>query len=146
MKADEVKWYKSDEVISIVDGRFVRPDIVIYSDFLAYAKEAEEVGHAMDRAYSMLEANGVSRERAKSVANGIDVLSTRYRRELNTVNHAYDALQSRLDEAVRVIERLRLFTSPDCYEGLDLIIEKALIEVNKSADDAISKAKAGGGG
>lgn len=38
----------------------------------------EELAGERDRAYSMLEANGVPRERAKSVANGIDVLVTRF--------------------------------------------------------------------
>ena len=46
----------------------------------------------VDRAYSMLGMNGIPKERAKSISNGIEVLSTRYRREII-------ALESQLKEA-----------------------------------------------
>ena len=36
----------------------------------------------LERAYQMLECFGVPRGRAKTVANGIDVLATRYRKDL----------------------------------------------------------------
>jgi len=46
----------------------------------------------MERAYSMLKIEGVSRERARSVANGISVLATRWRREVASLEQALGAL------------------------------------------------------
>ena len=46
----------------------------------------------MERAYSMLQIEGVSRERARSVANGISVLATRWRREVASLEQALGAL------------------------------------------------------
>lgn len=42
---------------------------------------SESVSSEIERAYQMLEACGVPRERAKNLANGIDVLATRFRRD-----------------------------------------------------------------
>jgi hypothetical protein len=80
MKADEVKKYKSDEVVSIVDGRFARPDIVLYSDFLAFAKEAEERAEKSERAKfgtpcrceSWIEACRIAEERAETLQSRLD--------------------------------------------------------------------------
>src|SRR5215831_17223826 len=45
-------------------------------------KRIEQLEFDAERAYQMLEVNGVPRERAKSVANGIDVLIVRMGKEL----------------------------------------------------------------
>jgi hypothetical protein len=50
-----------------------------------------------DRAFSMLEANGVPRERDKSVANGIDVLSTRFRREIRALEEVIASLRAAIE-------------------------------------------------
>lgn len=39
----------------------------------------------VERAFKMLSVHGVPRERARTVANGIDVLSTRYSKEIQTL-------------------------------------------------------------
>jgi hypothetical protein len=61
--------------------------------------EAKE--NEVNRAFSMLEANGVPRERAKTVANGIDVLATRLSKEVQTLEEVICRLRAVLEaEAV----------------------------------------------
>ena len=48
-----------------------------------------------ERAFSMLESYGVSRERAKSVATGIGVLATRYEKEIELWKFACAAHEER---------------------------------------------------
>lgn len=55
---------------------------------------------AIERAYQMLEANGVPRKRAKSVANGIDVLATRFRKA--EVAQENEALRKTVENLQRV--------------------------------------------
>jgi hypothetical protein len=49
-------------------------------------KELERLQEEVERAYLFLTVYGVSRERAKTIANGIDVLETRYRKDINAAN------------------------------------------------------------
>jgi hypothetical protein len=50
---------------------------------LSALAELEKPGEEIERAYQVLQMYGVSRERAKTIANGIDVLETRYRKDRN---------------------------------------------------------------
>lgn len=54
----------------------------------------------IDRAYSMLEAHNVPRERAKSIANGIDVLTTRYGKAETCWNMERSALRAAAEKAI----------------------------------------------
>ena len=68
----------------------------VLSHALAEARASEE------KAFSMLGANGVPQERARSVANGIDVLATRMQRENTAQREEIDALRELLNEAQRM--------------------------------------------
>ena len=52
----------------------------------------------IDRAYQMLEIYGVPRDRAKSICNGIDVLGTRFEKEINILNHEIYDLRKKLEQ------------------------------------------------
>ena len=49
----------------------------------------------IERAYQMLSVYGVTKERAKSVSNGIDVLATRYRKEIHMLEMEIAILSQR---------------------------------------------------
>jgi hypothetical protein len=53
-----------------------------------YADGIAQGRREIDQAFSMLEHMGIPRERAKTVANGIDVLVTRLHREMDAREHA----------------------------------------------------------
>lgn len=48
-------------------------------------RPVDENALKLESAYQMLEVHGIPRTRAKSVANGIDVLATRFRREISSL-------------------------------------------------------------
>lgn len=52
---------------------------------LALAEKNDELEAQLNRAFSMLEMNGVPKSRARYVCNGIDVLATRFRKEVSTL-------------------------------------------------------------
>jgi hypothetical protein len=66
------------------------------------------------RAYSILEGYGVSKERARSVANGIMVLATRYEREIRALEHRREDEETLLNslEARDVQEGIVTLTCP----------------------------------
>jgi len=57
---------------------------------VAYVSKSDydELQNQVDRAFSMLEANGVPRTRAKYVSNGIDVLATRFSKQVNELQQS----------------------------------------------------------
>lgn len=58
-----------------------------------FALEAQK--REIERAFSILESYGVSRERAGSVSNGIDVLVTRMRKEIMSKEYEISDLKKR---------------------------------------------------
>jgi DNA segregation ATPase FtsK/SpoIIIE-like protein len=52
----------------------------------AFEEQLATLKLAEDRAYQQLEINGVPRERARSVSNGIDVLVTRMNNEMKAID------------------------------------------------------------
>ena len=54
----------------------------------------------------MLSIEGVPETRAKNVANGIDVLATRQRKEIAIYQHAIADHQSALRECVEVLQKV----------------------------------------
>jgi len=86
---------KEDKVTIIlaeaINGGGLGRKILSYDVFRSIAKrilsalEAEKPAEdaESERAFSMLSVYGVTKERAKTVSNGIDVLATRYRKDRN---------------------------------------------------------------
>ncbi len=70
----------------------------------------------VERAFQMLEMYGVPRKRAKEIANGIDVLGTRFRKESNILNHEISDLEGERD---RILGLLNIAICPNtsCVDG-----------------------------
>ena len=71
-----------------------------FEPFNALEVEIANLRAQIERAFQMLEINGVPRDRAKYVSNGIDVLATRLNREIAD-------LRARCEKAEKDAERLR---------------------------------------
>lgn len=69
-------------------------------------KEGSAMTEQLDRAYSVLELYGVPKERARSVANGIEVLVTRCNRQIQDLKFSNTALKDALREAVSKLNHL----------------------------------------
>jgi len=65
---------------------------------------AETAETERERAFSMLSAEGVPRERAKTIANGVDVLATRYRRDIQGAEAQLAALRAAVEELLKALE------------------------------------------
>lgn len=80
----------------------------------------------IELAYSMLAMNGVPRQRAGSVANGIDVLTTRFRKAEQAYAQHVAQLCAILNNAVNphsnqcVSNNVNLITACDCDYGKTL--------------------------
>jgi len=72
-------------------------------------KEIAALRAEVERAYSMLEACNVPRERAKSVANGIDVLSTRFAKAETGWNMERAALRAAAEKAREALKRISVY-------------------------------------
>jgi hypothetical protein len=70
-------------------------------------EQRRELIAEVERAYQMLEVHGVPRGRARTVANGIDVLFTRFSREINDTR----------TQAARLGKALKLSIAGDCPPG-----------------------------
>lgn len=53
-------------------------------------QEKSDLYNNVEWGFHMLQVYGVPKERAKSVANGIDVLATRFRKEIHLLNREID--------------------------------------------------------
>lgn len=66
-------------------------------DMTAYVKRLEQYTLLLksneDRAYQMLRVYGVPEERAKSISNGIEVLVTRFDRQVVSMQYEIDSLR-----------------------------------------------------
>jgi len=76
----------------------------------------------IDRAYSELEMHGVSKERAKNIANGIDVLTTRLGKELDGMYHDNNKLKMTIDKALNMLKDI-LFCGGSMPIGIDEVQE-----------------------
>lgn len=69
-------------------------------DVVNYIKRLEQYTLLLksdeDRAYQMLRVYGVPEERAKSVSNGIDVLGTRFDRQVTSMQYEIDLLRKEI--------------------------------------------------
>jgi hypothetical protein len=72
------------------------------TEIKGHMRVVDELRADLDRAYQILELHGVPRERAKSVANGIDVLASRFDKQ----NHFYEQALARENEAQSRIAEL----------------------------------------
>ena len=70
---DAIAWIRSLDNLAWPYAKLVIP---------AYDFKVKEI----ENAYAMLSLYGVPRNRANTAANGIDVLATRYQREINCLN------------------------------------------------------------
>ena len=68
---------------------------------------SEQSDREIERAFQMLECCGVPRERAKTVSNGIDVLSTRCRKEANGLAYDIATLKAHRDELLAVMKKIK---------------------------------------
>jgi len=97
------EWRESVKTIPIADDL---SEEEIIQDLEAAEHRAEELKKDMERAYSMLTAGGVTRERARSVANGIAVYQTRMTREVEALEAECGRLRERLQEAATSLETI----------------------------------------
>lgn len=102
-----------------------------------YALDPKE---SVERAFGMLEAYGVSRKRAKDVANGIEVLMTRIRKSDRLEAMRFADLQAKHDA---LLERLRGLPE-DWRRSVEIAlangVEEAEVDAWRSAADELERA------
>lgn len=86
------------------DAKAVEASEYFYSTEVVSSEFARVLEREVERAYQVLEIHGVPRERAKSVGNGIDVLTTRLGRQVSD-------LEREVAELRRDAERYRYIRS-----------------------------------
>ena len=83
----------------------------------------------IERAFQMLECCGVPRERANTVSNGIDVLSTRCQKEANGLAYEIATIKAKRDELLA-----RLKESTEQLEAMSMSASHAASWVNPRSD------------
>lgn len=107
-----------------------------------------EINAADYRAFQMLEVHGAPKERARAIANGIDVLATRMQREITELRAALaeaekDAKRYRWVRSQGALEVHRFMIWAESMPDLDEMIDKA-IQSGESEPDAIDAMREGG--
>lgn len=137
----ETKWNKPAKLMVSADfaRSLERRLSLAQTEIKGHMRVVDELKAELEKAYQMLELNGVPRERAKSVANGIDVLASRFDKQ----NHFYEqalarenAAQARIAELEKVIYESRMphglcklagsCTACTAQQALDRIADAAL--------------------
>lgn len=95
----------------------------------------------VERAFQMLEMNGVSRERAKYVSNGIDVLATRMRRDIQDSKALSEALAARVEQMRVALERQWGADDALMNAAHDVakVVYEAALEEHSASHDALAK-------
>ena len=118
------------------------------------AEQVRKLEAELDQAFSMLEMNGVPKERARHIANGIDVLTTRYRKRTTELEQQLAEANEKIlmkfseervpefSQGFKSHELLEPVTAEDCqhYVATEEIAQEALaLTPDLSALDAYFK-------
>lgn len=106
MAQDNGTWFHMDDVQF---ASYLKEQGANEGEALAHRQECQKAAAILERAFQMLEVYGVTRDRMRTISNGIDVLATRYSREVAAVEeslhraHVINATQRRELERMRAM-------------------------------------------